>query len=127
VRRRELLAAAAVLTVMLLPALATAQERYDSRAFKSAIASGPVVVHVSAEWCLVCRAQKPILAALAKERQLASAKFVNVDFDKDREFLKTYRVANQSVILVFKNGQEVTRLAGTTDAAKIRSGVLGAL
>lgn len=126
-KRRKLLASCVmVLSVLLLPMWATAQN-YDPRSFESAVASGPVVVHVNAEWCLVCKAQRPVLAALAKDRAFAKVKFVSVDFDKDREFLRTYRVANQSVILVFKNGQEVARLAGITEAQKIRAGLIGAL
>jgi thioredoxin len=86
-----------------------------------------IVVHVYAGWCPVCRAQKPVIEALAKDRAFEGVKFVTVDFDKDREFLRAHRVANQSIILGFKNGQEVARLIGTTDADKIRAGLLGAL
>ena len=126
-RRRQLLAiCVVVLSALTLPMWAIAQN-YDSRTFESQLASGPVVVHINAEWCLVCKAQRPVLASLAKERAFAKVKFVSMDFDKDREFLRTYRVANQSVILLFKNGQEVARLAGTTDAQKIRAGLIGAL
>jgi thioredoxin 1 len=112
---------------MALPTWASAQERYEPRSFEDALASGPVVVHVYADWCPVCRAQKPVLAALAKDQALAAARFITLDFDKDRQFLRTHRVANQSVILVFKNGQEAARLIGITDAERIRAGLLGAL
>ena len=84
-------------------------------------------MHVYAGWCPVCRAQRPVLEALAREKAFEGVKFVTVDFDKDKEFLRTHRVANQSVILVFKNGQEVARLIGITDADKIRAGLLAAL
>ena len=127
-KRRELLTRSAViLAAMALPTWANAQERYEPRSFEEALASGAVVVHVYADWCPVCRAQKPVLAALAKDQALAGARFVTVDFDKDRQFLRSHRVANQSVILVFRNGQEVARLIGITDAEKIRAGLLGAL
>jgi thiol-disulfide isomerase/thioredoxin len=127
-RRRELLAASAIiLTAIALPTWARAQEGYEPGSFEEALASGPAVVHVYAGWCPVCRAQKPVLAALAKEQVLAGVKFFTVDFDKDRQFLRTYRVGNQSVILLFKNGQEAARLIGITDAETIRARLLGAL
>ena len=112
---------------MALPRLAGAQESYELRSFEDSLAAGPIVVHVYAGWCPVCRAQKPILATLAKDQALAGVRFVTVDFDKDREFLRTYRVGNQSVILLFKNGQEAVRLIGITDAESIRARLLGAL
>jgi thioredoxin 1 len=126
-RREFLTKSAMVLAAIALPTQARGDEPYEPRAFEEAIASGPVVVHVFAGWCPVCRTQKPILAALAKDPALAGVKFVTVDFDKDRQFLRTYRVGNQSVILLFKNGQEAARLIGTTDAESIRARLLGAL
>jgi thioredoxin 1 len=110
-----------------MPRAAHAQEPYQAQSLESAIASGPVVVHVYASWCPVCQKQKPILAALARDQALAGVRFVTVDFDKDRQFLRTYRVGNQSVILLFKSGQEVVRLIGITDAESMRARLLGAL
>jgi thioredoxin 1 len=127
-RRRELLAASAIiLTAMALPTLAAAQGAYESRQFEEALASGPVIAHVYADWCPVCRAQKPVLATLAKDQALSGVKVFTVNFDKDRHFLRTYRVGNQSVILLFKDGQEAIRLIGITDAESIRARLLGAL
>jgi thioredoxin 1 len=127
-RRRELLVTSAViLTAMALPTWARAQEGYEPRSFEEALASGPALVHVYADWCPVCRAQKPVLATLAKDPALSGVKFFTVDFDKDRQFLRTYRVGNQSVILLFKDGQEAVRLIGITDAEGIRARLLGAL
>src|SRR5512145_371759 len=127
-RRRELLAASAIiLTAMALPTWAGAQEGYEPRSFEEALASGPAIVHVYADWCPVCRAQKPVLATLAKDQALSRVKFFTVDFDKDRQFLRTYRVGNQSVILLFKDGQEAIRLIGITEPDTIRTRLLGAL
>jgi len=126
--RRELVRSSVmILAAMALPAAAHAQEPYEGKSFASAIASGPVVVHVFAGWCPVCQKQKPILATLARDHALAGVRFVTVDFDKDSHFLRTYRVGNQSVILLFKSGQEVVRLIGVTDPENIRARLLGAL
>jgi thioredoxin 1 len=128
-RRRELLVGSALmLAALAFPKCAGALEPYEPRSFEQALASGrPIIVHVYAGWCPVCRAQKPILEALEKDKAFEGIKFVVVDFDKDKEFLQKYRVPTQSVILAFKNGHEVTRILGITDADKIRAGLLGAL
>jgi thioredoxin 1 len=127
--RRGLLAGSAlILAALVFPRWAGAQDRYEARSFEEALASGrPIVVHVYAGWCPVCRAQKPVLEELAKDKAFEGVKYVTVDFDKDKEFLRRHRVATQSVILAFKNGQEVARILGITDADKIRAGLLGAL
>jgi thioredoxin 1 len=126
--RRELLAGTAlILAVLAFSTWAGALDGYEPRSFEEALASGrPIVVHVYAGWCPVCRAQKPVLEALAKDKAFEGVKFVAVDFDKDKEFLRAHRVPTQSVILAFKNGQEVARILGITDADKIRAGLLGA-
>ncbi len=58
---------------------------------------------------------------------MSGVQFVTVNFDKDRDFLRSHRVANQSVILVFKDGKEVARIAGITAGSKIRSLIKKAL
>ena len=127
--RRELLARSAlILAALVFPKCAGALDRYEPRSFEEALASGgPIVVHIYAGWCPVCRAQKPVLEALAKDKAFEGVKFVTVDFDKDKKFLRAHRVGHQSIILAFRNGQEVARLVGTTGADKIRAGLLGAL
>lgn len=108
-------------------AFAAGLKPYDAQSFAKALAAGPVVVHVHADWCPVCRAQQPTLEKLSTDAKLSKVEFIKVNFDKDKDFLRTHRVANQSVIVVFKGGKEVSRLSGLTDAAKIRDGVAKAL
>src|SRR5262245_23947228 len=114
--RRELLAGAAlVVTALASPTWAGALHRYEPRSFEQTLASGrPILVHVYASWCPVCRAQSPVLETLAKDKAFEGVKFVTVDFDKDKEFLRAHRVPTQSIILAFKNGQEVARIIGIT-------------
>ena len=127
-RRALLIAAtAAGIAFAAYPGLAAGPTPYEAGSFQSAVAAGPVVVHVFADWCPVCKAQQPTLASLSGDAKLAKVRFITVNFDKDKDFLRANKVANQSVILVFKGGKEVVRLSGTTDAAKIREGVMRAL
>lgn len=100
---------------------------YTADAFAKALASGkPIIVHVHADWCPVCKKQQPTLNSLSEDAALSKAEFFQVDFDMDRDFLKAHKVASQSTIIVFKNGKEVARLNGVTDPATIQAKVKAA-
>ncbi len=102
--------------------------QYTKPAFETALKSqAPVIIHVYADWCSTCQKQLPGLAATLAEPELAKTQAIRVNFDTDREFLMTHRVPNQSVILVFKNGQEVLRLNGVTNADQIKSKIKSVL
>lgn len=118
--RRSLLAVLATLPTLARPAVAQSFVPYEAAAFSRLIASAaPIVVHVHADWCPTCRAQQPTLQSLARDPALASVRFVRVDFDRDRDFLRAHRVSSQSTILVFRGGRVVTRMIGTTNANEL--------
>ena len=109
-------------------ASAGSMKPYSTAAFVQALADGKtIVVHVHADWCPVCKKQQPTLKSLSEEKDLSKVEFVQVNFDKDKEFLVVHRVSSQSVILVFKDGKEVERLNGTTDAAQITAKIKAAV
>ncbi len=87
----------------------------------------PLIVHIHADWCPTCVRQVPALSQALADPSLAGVEAFRVNFDTDREFLMTHRVPNQSVILVFKNGKEVLRLNGVTNAQQIKSKIISAL
>ena len=74
-----------------------------------------VLVHVHADWCPSCKTQKKILSSLDKD----SYKLLEVDFDKDKDFLKKNKVFQQSMLLSFINGKETGRVFGITKKEKI--------
>jgi thioredoxin 1 len=80
-----------------------------------------VIVHVTAPWCEVCEAQKPIVAALLASPDFKNMKKFDVDFDSQKEILARYRVQMQSTMIVYKAGKEVDRQTGQTDPAVIEA------
>ncbi len=101
---------------------------YDAREFAMAQAKGEtIVVDVYADWCPTCRAQAPILEELRVENQSEGVKFVKVNFDDEKAFLRAHRIPRQSTILVFKGETEVARTIAQTNRAELRRIVLGAL
>ncbi|KLI65081.1 hypothetical protein AAV99_00475 [Aurantiacibacter marinus] len=112
-----------------LPLAATAQvswTNYSATSFAAAQQEGrTIVVDVHADWCPTCRAQTPILNELRSDPRLADAIFMRVDFDNDRDFLRAHRIARQSTILVFRDGDEKGRSIAETNRGRLRTFVLG--
>lgn len=106
---------------------AFAAEAYDAARFEQLTQQGTVIVHVRAGWCPVCRLQEPVLDKLAAEPAFKDIRFVKVDFDTDRDFLRRYKVANQSTVLVYKKGAETGRILGLTDIEQLRKELQKAL
>lgn len=95
---------------------------YSARSFEAAQAAGKtIVVDVHADWCPTCKAQAPILSEIAKDSRAKGVVFVQVDFDKDKAFLRAHRIPRQSTILVFKGDREVGRSIAETDRTRLRS------
>ena len=87
-----------------------------------ALAAGsPVLIHVTAPWCGVCQAQKPIVAELLARPVFSQVQEFDVDFDTQKEILARFEVQSQSTMIVLKNGKEVDRQVGQTDPAVIES------
>lgn len=121
IHRRTFILASAALAAAApsLPALAAAQ-RFTQAAFEAAQAAGkPILVEVTAPWCPTCRAQQPILQKLTAEPRFRDLVFLSVDFDSQKDVLRTLNVQGQSTLVVFKGRQEVGRSAGDTNAASI--------
>jgi thioredoxin 1 len=87
----------------------------------------PVIVHFHADWCSTCVAQAKSLEALKADPQLKAVTVLVADYDKEKELRKSMKIRSQSVMVVFKGPQEVTRLAGQSQASDIKAAFLKAL
>jgi thioredoxin 1 len=107
--------------------LASGFAPYTKPAFDAALkGSKPVLVHVHAEWCPVCKKQELVFNELAGSADFRKLSAFVVDFDKETDFKKAHGVNNQSVVLVFKGGKEVARSGGVTDKIKLAEFVAAA-
>ncbi len=88
---------------------------YDQSAFEAAQAAGrPILVQISAPWCPICRAQKPILAALSADPRFKTLAVFTIDFDAQRDLVRRFGAQMQSTLIVYKGGTEVARSVGET-------------
>lgn len=94
---------------------ALASTPYSESAFKSAQAAGaPILVEIHAGWCPTCRAQAPIIEALAAEPKFKKLKIFRVDFDSQKSDVQKFGAKMQSTLIVYKGNSEVGRSVGDT-------------
>jgi len=90
--------------------------------FDEAVAAkSSILVHVTAPWCGTCTIQKPIVAELLAKPEFQNIKLFDVDFDTQKGALESFRVQNQSTMIVFKGDKEVGRDVGQTDPTAIEA------
>ena len=111
--------AAALLSLIALglasPAFAFEMKPYDAKSFAAAQAAGKaVVIDVTAPWCPTCKAQHRVFDELKGKPELAEVTIYEVDFDSQKDVLKSFKVVNQSTLIAFNGTHETGRVAGET-------------
>ena len=86
-----------------------------------------ILVEVHAPWCPTCRAQAPIIKELLKKKEFQSINVLLVDFDNQKEVLKSLNVSKQSTLIVFKGIKETGRSTGDTSPSSIEKLLLKAI
>ena len=121
--RRTILAAGLGLGLAAtLPALAAPGTKFTPATLTDAQKAGKaVLVEVGAPWCPTCKAQAPILGKLLSSDKFKSFVKLDVDFDSQKDDLKSLKAQSQSTLIVFKGDKEVGRSVGDTNAASIEA------
>ena len=103
-------------------ALAAETKPFAPAALEAAQASGePILVEVSAPWCPVCKAQKPILSGLLADPKYADLVAFDIDFDSQKAAWKKLGVKTQSTLIVYRGSAEKGRSVGDTSKASIQA------
>jgi thiol-disulfide isomerase/thioredoxin len=93
---------------------------YSQERFAEAQNAGkPILVDVYASWCSTCQAQAPVLEKLAAKQAYRGLTVFEVDFDRQKDAVKTFRAGAQSTLIAFRGGKETGRSAGETSEAAL--------
>lgn len=84
---------------------------FSKEGFEKAVESGKLVlVDFWAGWCGPCKMQAPVFEAVAEEN--SDVVFGKVNVDDEEELAVRYSVVSIPTIMLFKNGEFVTKLVG---------------
>ena len=93
---------------------------FTAEAFAAAQKDGkPILVDISAPWCPVCRAQKPILEELTLDPKFRDMMVFVIDFDTQKDDVRALKATSQSTLIAFKGDKETARSAGDTSMQSI--------
>ena len=84
--------------------------------FDELVADGVTLVDVWGPQCAPCIAMMPDVEKLAEDRA-ADMKVVKLEAPKNRRLCMQYKVMGLPAFLLFRNGEEVSRLAGADVSA----------
>lgn len=113
---------ATTLVTCLLGTAASATEivPFSPSAFAAAQASGrPILVEITAPWCPTCKAQKPILGELERQPKFKDLTVFDVDFDTQKDVVRSLHATMQSTLVAFKGSRETGRSVGDTHRASL--------
>lgn len=84
----------------------------DDKTFNSLLTDGkPVLLKMGATWCGPCKAIKPTLEAVAKERA-DSLLVLDMDIDDSPRTPQSLQVMSVPTTILFLNGKEISRKVG---------------
>ncbi|MFA0811672.1 thioredoxin family protein [Microbulbifer epialgicus] len=125
---RLLLPSLLVTSLLLTVPFASAGEPFSEERFKELqAAKQPVLIDVRADWCPTCKKQGIILAQFQKDNPQCGLTILNVNFDKQKEWVKHFRAPRQSTLLLYRGDKQVWFSVAETRADVIRQNIFNSV
>ncbi|MFA6079792.1 MAG: thioredoxin [Candidatus Omnitrophota bacterium] len=94
----------------------------DNFAKEVANSKEPVLIDFWAPWCMPCKIIAPTVEALSKDLK-GKVKVCKANVDESPELATDLSILNIPTLLLFKNGQEVSRMIGVNSKEAIEAKV----
>lgn len=90
----------------------------NSSEFKNAVKSGVTLVDFYADWCGPCKMIAPVLEQLSTEFE-GKAHIVKLDVDASPDIAQSFGVMSIPTLIVFKDGEAVSKVVGFQQKAQL--------
>ena len=85
----------------------------------------PVLLDFYADWCGPCKMLAPVLHEIAEEN-IGALKVGKINVDEQMELAMRFQVSSIPMLVVFKDGKEITKSVGYRPKSEIAAMVEGA-
>lgn len=102
------------------PVAAPSPIAFDRAAFEQAQAANKrILVDIWAPWCPTCRAQEPIINAVAAARGNEGLVVFRVHFDDQKAEVRRFGAQRQSTLIAYRGSRETARSVADTNPERI--------
>lgn len=96
--------------MLMLPLMASAldKEAFTPERFTELQAQNALIlVDIHATWCPTCARQQQVLADYRERHPELDLHILNVDFDKDKRWVKHFKAPRQSTLILYRGKEQI--------------------
>lgn len=96
--------------MLMLPLMASAldKEAFTPERFAELQAQNALIlVDIHATWCPTCARQQQVLADYRERHPELDLHILNVDFDKDKRWVKHFKAPRQSTLILYRGKEQI--------------------